>query len=382
MCRNNRSIDQYCTYYMVNDCLFYLTECSYSILLFLFLIDDSVNICQGNPCSLCWPMIPLAQCNVVDKSRYKNITLKDITINNPRRSPGVIMGDDETKISGLVFDNVLVTRGPRLYSDPRLLFPGLNLPMDDRPLETGVMLLSAIVILAVVAMASCCVACRHSQKYYRRKRLQSWMLLNEEEIEASSIYASSDLYDIYEWYFRAMHLIVKYFPSGTSSALRQTLFTIIFSLLGLLCWWFVAILRMQEDITDYFACEGVSRGVAKGATWPVPNCFHDETNFTTDLHKVSASTSMIQVVLFVVGASSIWAASKAFRLFTVGHDHRQYSLAEEFEEEDCTEEYSGLEADLHLSSSTSFDEEDDIETTLRMNADGAVLKTESEEHTT
>jgi hypothetical protein len=340
-------------------------------------VVDSVNICQGNPCSLCWPLIPLAQCNVVDKSTYMNITLKDITINNPRRSPGVIMGDDETKISGIVFDNVLVTRGPRLYSDPRLLFPGLSLPMDDRPLETGIMLLSAIVVLTLVAITSCCVGCRYSQKYYRRKRLQSWMLLDDEEIEASSIYTSSNLY---EWYFRYMHLIGKYFPSGTttSGALRQTLFTLLFSMLGFLCWWFVAILRMQEDVTDYFACQGVSRGIARGATWPVPSCFHDETNFSTDLHKVSASTSMIQILLFVVGAAFIWAASKAFRLFTVARpSHRQYSLAEQYED-DCEAEYSILEVHVHLSTSRDYDEEeeDDIETTIRINDDGEFLKTE------
>lgn len=308
-----------------------------------------------------------------------NITLKDITINNPKRSPGVIMGDDKTKISGLVFENVLVTRGPRLYSDPRLLFPGLSLPVDDPALDTGIMLLSAIVALTLVAITSCCVGCRYSQKYYRRKRLQSWMLLDEDEIEASSVYISSDLY---EWYFRYLHLIVKYFPSGTttSSVVRQTLYTLVFSMLGILCWWFVVILRMQEDVTDYFACQGVSRGIARGATWPVPSCFHDETNFETDLHKVRASTSLIQILLFVVGAAFIWAASKAFRLFTVARpDYRQYSLAEQ-DEDDCEAEYSILEVDLHLTSSRSssrdYDAEDDIETTLRMNDNGRSTETD------
>jgi hypothetical protein len=349
------------------------------MLLFLFLLVDSANFCQGNPCSLCWPLIPLAQCDAVDKSTYMNITLKDITINNPKRSPGVIKGDDETKIMGIVFDNVLVTRGPRLYSDPRLLFPGLSLPIEDQSLDTGIMLLSAIVVLTLVAITSCCVGCRYSQKYYRRKRLQSWMLLDDAEIEESSIYSSSDLY---EWYSRYLRLIGKCIPSGTRTtcALRQTMSTLLFSMLGFLCWWFVAILRMQEDVTDYFACQGVSGGIARGATWPVPSCFHDDTNFTSDLHKVSASTSLIQMLLFAVGGAFIWAASKAFRLFAVGRrNHREYSLAAQYED-DCEAEYSILEVDVHLSTSRDYDEkEDDIETTLRMNDNGGFLKSDEED---
>ncbi len=29
---------------------------------------------------------------------------------------------------------------------------------------------------------------------------------------------------------------------------------------------------------DYYYCEGVGSGVAKGSTWPVPPCFEDKTD--------------------------------------------------------------------------------------------------------
>ena len=74
-------------------------------------------------------MIPLARCDVVNNAYYRNITLKDIIINNPKMSTGVIMGgggvsstdatsgsvdsnnelDTRPRIDGLVFDNVKVT---------------------------------------------------------------------------------------------------------------------------------------------------------------------------------------------------------------------------------------------------------------------------------
>ena len=32
------------------------------------------------------------------------------------------------------------------------------------------------------------------------------------------------------------------------------------------------------DNVDYYVCEGVASGVARGNTYPVPSCFKDETN--------------------------------------------------------------------------------------------------------
>jgi hypothetical protein len=95
---------------------------------------------------------------------------------------------------------------------------------------------------------------------------------------------------------------------------------------------------------------------------------------------------MIQILLFGVGAAFIWLASKAFRLFTLGgrpYSHRQYSLAEQYEN-DCEAECSILEVDVdsHLSPSRDCDhededDEDDVETTIRLNdIGGELLETE------
>ncbi len=52
----------------------------------------------------------LQVCDAVEQSHYKNITLRNIKINNIMTAPGVIMGDPTTQsIKGLTFDNVVVS---------------------------------------------------------------------------------------------------------------------------------------------------------------------------------------------------------------------------------------------------------------------------------
>ena len=50
--------------------------------------------------------------------RYVNITLRNITVNNPKNYPGVIFGNSTTPIDNLVFDNVIfsnLTKGKDDY---------------------------------------------------------------------------------------------------------------------------------------------------------------------------------------------------------------------------------------------------------------------------
>ena len=54
--------------------------------------SDSNNPCAAHPCSLCWPDVPFAKCDP-DASKYLNILLKNVTINNADYSPGVILAN-------------------------------------------------------------------------------------------------------------------------------------------------------------------------------------------------------------------------------------------------------------------------------------------------
>mmetsp|Transcript_9931 Transcript_9931/g.14963 ORF Transcript_9931/g.14963 Transcript_9931/m.14963 type:complete len:427 (+) Transcript_9931:42-1322(+) len=69
--------------------------------------SDSRRLCAAHPCSLCWPTLPSAECNA-PTSQYRNILLKNITISNPKMSPGVILGNTSTPMEDVVFDSVQV----------------------------------------------------------------------------------------------------------------------------------------------------------------------------------------------------------------------------------------------------------------------------------
>jgi len=69
---------------------------------------DSLNICAAHPCSICWPQIPFAKCHVPDLGQYVNITLRNITINNPKWSPGVLLGSQKYPMTGVIFEDVVV----------------------------------------------------------------------------------------------------------------------------------------------------------------------------------------------------------------------------------------------------------------------------------
>lgn len=66
---------------------------------------DSVDICKADPCSLCWPDIPFAECNMPDNASYLNITLRNITIINSSET-GVIIGSSTNPMQNILFDDV------------------------------------------------------------------------------------------------------------------------------------------------------------------------------------------------------------------------------------------------------------------------------------
>ena len=59
-------------------------------------------------CSLLWPEDPEAKCPVPDNMKWRNITLRDVLVVNPRMSPGVVLGNSTAPMQDIVFDNVKV----------------------------------------------------------------------------------------------------------------------------------------------------------------------------------------------------------------------------------------------------------------------------------
>eukprot|EP00029_Vermamoeba_vermiformis_P014722 TRINITY_DN9835_c0_g1_i1.p1 TRINITY_DN9835_c0_g1~~TRINITY_DN9835_c0_g1_i1.p1 ORF type:complete len:417 (-),score=133.70 TRINITY_DN9835_c0_g1_i1:42-1292(-) len=75
---------------------------------------DSINICKADPCSLCWPDVPFAQCNMPNDAKYINITLRNITVINPS-SAGVILGSATNPMQNVTFDGVVMQNAPDNY---------------------------------------------------------------------------------------------------------------------------------------------------------------------------------------------------------------------------------------------------------------------------
>jgi polygalacturonase len=69
--------------------------------------SDSNDLCAAHPCSLCWPIVPGAQCTP-SLSTYRNVTLRNITIINPKQSPGLILANTSNPMTDIVFEDVIV----------------------------------------------------------------------------------------------------------------------------------------------------------------------------------------------------------------------------------------------------------------------------------
>jgi len=74
--------------------------------------SDSSILCAAHPCSICWPQLESAgaQCNMDENFIYENITLRNITINDPQFSygQGIVLGNPVTPMQNIVFDGVRV----------------------------------------------------------------------------------------------------------------------------------------------------------------------------------------------------------------------------------------------------------------------------------
>merc|ERR1712232_1198363 len=61
-------------------------------------------------CSLLWPEVPLQKCPPPPTTvQWANITLRDVTVTDPKQSPGVVLGNPALPMRNVLFDNVVVT---------------------------------------------------------------------------------------------------------------------------------------------------------------------------------------------------------------------------------------------------------------------------------
>merc|ERR1712107_202772 len=70
--------------------------------------SDSRHFWVGHPCSLFWPHLPGMKCDAPALGIYSNITLRNITVNNPKGSPGLIYVNETTPMQNVTFDNVQI----------------------------------------------------------------------------------------------------------------------------------------------------------------------------------------------------------------------------------------------------------------------------------
>lgn len=81
----------------------------------------------GQPCSLLWTITDNAECHMSGYQTWSNIVLRDIYINNPKQSPGVIFGNTSNPMTNVIFDNVVVTNpGTKPWGDDMYYCEGIN----------------------------------------------------------------------------------------------------------------------------------------------------------------------------------------------------------------------------------------------------------------
>lgn len=238
--------------------------------------SDSVNVCKGNPCSLCWPWVPFASCRAVDQSKYRNITLRNVTINNPKGSPGVILGNENNMIESITFDNVVVTHDTtglaRMVAFPALEQSNIRDPYVHRG--------RVLYRVGIASFILVCLACIVSRFWRRCDGRQMVPTEDLDEIPSKESLQEGN-----------RNVQARAFPDDmpNESVLeytrkpRRKWLKIIVALSVLLSIAFIAghliqVNRRLSNNAKYFACRGVNNAVALGSTWPVPHCFDDQTD--------------------------------------------------------------------------------------------------------
>ncbi len=201
--------------------------------------SDNPDPCYANPCSLCWPDDPGAECYPIQEARMENITLRNIKIHSPGMSLGVIMGSDEFPMKNLTFHNVVVDQcGAQSTPSFEETFPLLPTEVWDPWVARSVAILAsggfAFLFLFCCLPIFCC---------YYHDLCKCWK--KNTKIKASLLAALAiGLASPFLWY--RITLVDKY------------------------------------DKTGFLRCSGVLDATATGNTHPVPECFNDETDGSHD----------------------------------------------------------------------------------------------------
>ena len=74
--------------------------------------SDTADLCAAHPCSICWPELPFTKCDAPAMGTMHNITLRRITINRPKMSPGVLIAPSANPATNVTFDGVVVNDPP------------------------------------------------------------------------------------------------------------------------------------------------------------------------------------------------------------------------------------------------------------------------------
>ena len=191
---------------------------------------DASNPCFANPCSLCWPMLPGAQCSGSLTGQYERITLRNVHVFAPHQSPGVVLGAVGLPMRGVVFDSVVVHTACGAASP----FARGGFPSAFPRLPTAVAPDPAVPALYVLV----------------------------------GVGASAAVGGVLVFWARAGASVRRRLRWGAA---------LLLGLLALLLARVAAVSARLQDTSQYYSCEGVEGGVATGATWPVPPCFVDRT---------------------------------------------------------------------------------------------------------
>lgn len=200
---------------------------------------DSVNICHANPCSLCWPFVPGAECSGEVKGTYRDILFKNIQINKPQNGGGVIMASAENPMLNIVFDGVKVGCGP-LYHEGNIADAFPLLP-SDKIFDVHVIIFLLVCFFAILIAGRAC-----------------WMI--------SRMAWSQTRYQQRATFALGLLGIPISLAAGHTAYISLAM----------------------GKVENYFVCEGV-RGKAIGDTFPVPSCLDDHTNSVDGYSRVESS---------------------------------------------------------------------------------------------
>jgi hypothetical protein len=263
----------------------------------------------------------------VETGIFRNITLRDIVIRNPKGSPGVIMGHENNPIQGLVFDNVEVIRGYGQHINRYETFPGLKQPVHDRIAfifkKRAYIFRNVLgIILGLVIVFRICFFYRNLF-YSILEENNSFDEGSEDQgieiEEISSIQqcagrnrASSSRLPV-QWK-QARKLICRALLAATTIALFMVVT------------WFTRNTMKRLNTDEYFECSGAN-GTALGRTWPSPYCFENGTSAYTRQTKWKGIALGSFCVLIMACSFTMWKIGlRSQRQFIARHLAKRYSL--------------------------------------------------------